>query len=121
MIKVIKENLVSNDKPGEKYFEVEKDTSYVQEEPDMAIAIYDYYISNPNGDGDGKINVSEFENEDGSYSYQIDGYEDAFNAPNGELYRLLMKYNMFEKYNDKKQLEWDINMLFKDYVNEFLN
>jgi hypothetical protein len=101
-----------------RYFEVEKDNSYVQEEPDMAEAIYIYYVRNPNGDSDGSVEVSKFS--DGTY--QIEDVEDTFSAPEGELYAMIVRESHNETFGiDKAYLESILNNVFKEYVEEYLS
>lgn len=94
----------------EKFFTVEKNNEYTQEDENSAINVYNYYVFNPYGDGDGYIEVNEFN--DGVF--EIEEAHDADIINNGELANCLD--NLHKSYNSKEELENDINEAFRKYV-----
>jgi hypothetical protein len=95
------------------YFAVEQDTSYVQENPDYASAVYKYYLSNPNGDGDGFVEVNEFD--DGTF--EIEGLVDHPSIRNGTLSAVDREIAVStEPFNSQADLESYIDILFRTYM-----
>lgn len=107
--------------PGsdEEYFKVSEDTDYVQKTPDDAIAVYTYYVSNPYGDGDGYVKVSEFEESPSGEpaGYQIDEIVDSPHAPSRSLNRLVGTDKFYMSLED---LEDNLYSAFKEYVRRYL-
>jgi len=119
-----------NTSSGEQYFKIEQDSNYSQEMND-ACAVYKYYVFNPNGDGDGYVEVSEFDNQDPRYAdgsdeqfmYQIEEIVDADWINDGELKSCFddVGTGVIDGEFTKLALESMINSAFKKYVNECLN
>ena len=97
------------------YVTIEEVSDYEQIEPDNAIRVWNYYVTNPNGEADGYVEVSEFS--DGAF--QI---EEIHNAPMVEDNALdrLIGGAANEEFTDDG-IEGYLNKIFKKYVNMYFD